>query len=113
MINFIQLRFPNRPDLKQNLCAFILERLVDDEAWNAIRVISNCVDGGGETDLVQDLPRRYFLEIKIPCFQYPRGGTAEMLLAPLICNCNILFISGRMRDPADYEISARLKSISP
>ena len=111
MINFIQLRFPNRPDLKQNLCAFILERLVDDDAWNAIRVISNCVDGGGETDLVQDLPRRYFLEIKMPCFQYPRGGTAEMLLAPLICN--ILFISGRMRDPADYEISARLKSISP
>ena len=46
-------------------------------------VISNCVDGGGETDLVQDLSSRYFLEIKMPCFQYPGGGTAEMLLDPL------------------------------
>ena len=52
-------------------------------------VISNCVDGGGETDLVQDLSRRYSLEIKMACFQYPGGGTAEMLLDPL--TCNILF----------------------
>lgn len=50
-------------------CGFILERLAGDDMWNAIRDISNCVDGEAEKDFAQD-----FLA---------GGGTSALLLAPL------------------------------